>query len=160
MNADSKHEHSLDRAIEEFCFLPTDIENPIRWGFIGAWEADNPNCVVSVLTTSEDDFFNPSASDENVAVFAAVFTNPNTIKVCKYLFRNKEHSRENIKTGCNLSDEELDVAVKPLLEWFFVEWKDGKLESVGHGINNVITLVLMARVAFDEKTCYEKCTIK
>jgi len=146
-------EHSLDRAIEEYRHLPFDLEDSIRWGFIGVWRSGGRSGNVhSIITISEDDYFDkPHSSNENVAAFAAAFTNPNTIKVCKYLFRNADHSRATIMETCQLSDEELDVAVKPLLEWHFAEWKDGSLESISHGINYVVTLVGMTQVAVDEK---------
>ena len=72
-------------------------------------------------------------------------------KVCKYLFRNEEHSRESIMKACQLSDEELEQALKQLLEWHFAEWKDGRLESVEHGVNYAVTLVGMTKTAFDNK---------
>ena len=149
--------HSIDRAIEEYRYLPSNQENPIRWGFIGAWGKGGSNCVVHLHTTTEDEYFNdPDTSEENVAALAAAFTNPNTIKVCRYLFRNREHSREEIKKGCNLNDEELDVAVKPLLEWRFVAWKDGILERSGpdlngQGVNYAVTLIGMTKTAFAYK---------
>lgn len=149
--------HSLNQVIEEYRYLPSNLENPIRWGFIGAWRKGGLSCGYSIITLTEDDFFDkPHASDEIVAAFAATFTNPNTIKICKYLFRNEDHSRESIMKACQLSDEELDAAVKPLLEWHLAEWKDGSLESVEHGVNYVVTLVGMAQVAFDNKASREQ----
>lgn len=144
--------HSLSQAIEEYRYLPSNLEDPIRWGFIGTWGKGGSSCTYSIMTMNQDGYFEkPHSSDEVVADFAAAFTNPNTIKVCKYFFRNKERSREEIKKGCKLSDEELDAAVKLLLEWYFAEWKDGMLENVEHGVNYVVTLVGMAQVAFDNK---------
>jgi len=154
--------HSIDRAIEEYRFLPSNIEKPIRWGFIGAWGKGGSKSVVHAHTTTEDDFFNdPDASEENVAALVAAFTNPNTIKVCRYLFRGGERSREELKKGCSLSDEELDVAVKPLLEWRFVAWKDGRLEHKGpdlngQGVNYAVTLIGMAKTAFAYKDRQEQ----
>jgi hypothetical protein len=144
--------HSIDRAIEEYRFLPSNIEKPIRWGYIGVWGKGGSNLAYSIITLPENEYFDkPQGCDENIAAFAKAFTNPNTIKVCKYLFRNGEHSRESIMKACQLSDEELDAAVKPLLEWHFAEWKDRSLESVDHGIYYVVTLVGMVQVAFDNK---------
>ena len=154
-----EREHSLAKAIQEYNYLPSNLENPIRWGFMGVWGKGGSNSAHSVMTNTEDAFFNdPQSSDENVAAFAAAFTKPGTIKVCKYLFRSRQAgcSREDIKNGCNLTDEELDAAVKPLLEWYFARWVDGKLETSGagvngQGINYVITIIGMAKVAVDNK---------
>ena len=156
--------HSIDRAIEEYRSLPLNVKNPIRWGFLGAWGKGGSNAVTHVHTTTMDDFFNdPDASDENVATLAAVFANPNTIKICRYLFcdretaeNTREYSQEELKKGCNLSDEELDAAVKPLLEWRFVAWKDGILERSGpdlngQGVNYAVTLIGMTKTAFAYK---------
>jgi len=151
--------HSLNKAVEEYRYLPSGLENPIRWVYIGVWGKGGSWCSVNVITTRENDYFDkPHASDEIVAEFAAVFSHHNTIKVCKYLFRNEEHSRKEIKRGCKLSDEELDAAVEPLLGWHFVEWRDDKLESVDQGITYAITLVGMAQVAFDNKVRCEAGT--
>jgi len=154
-----EREHSLFKAIQEYNYLPSNSENPIRWGFMGVWGKGGSNSAHSIITTTEDAFFNdPQSSDENVAAFATAFTNPGTIKVCKYLFRSRQEGclREDIKNGCNLTDEGLDAAVKPLLEWYFARWVDGKLETSGvgvngQGINYVITIIGMAKVAVDNK---------
>jgi len=149
--------HSLHQALAEYRYLPGNMENPIRWGFIGVWGKNGSNSSHSIHTTSEDNYFDdPQASDENVAAFAAAFTNPNTIKICKHLFRNGGRSREEIKGKCSLSDAELDAAVEPLLEWYFAKWKDGNLETGGAGINGqginyVVTLISMVKVAVDNK---------
>jgi len=81
-----EREHSLFKAIQEYNYLPSNSENPIRWGFMGVWGKGGSNSAHSIITTTEDAFFNdPQSSDENVAAFATAFTNPGTIKVCKYL---------------------------------------------------------------------------
>jgi hypothetical protein len=149
--------HSADRAIDEYRYLPSDLKKPIRWGYIGAWGEGGSNCVYNIITTTEDDYFDkPHSSDEIVAGFAAVFSHPNTIGICKYLFREEGRTREEIKKGCGLSDEELDAAVEPLLEWHFAEWKDGMLEGVEHGVHYAVTLVGMAQVAIDSKARREQ----
>lgn len=152
-----EREHSLDKAIQEYRCLSSSMENPIRWGFIGAWGKGGSELAISVHTSSQEEYFDsPDASDENVAAFAAAFTDPNTIRICKHIFRGGGRSREEIKEACNISDEELDAAVKPLLEWYFARWNDGKLKTSGpglngQGVNYVVTLVSMAKVAVDNK---------
>ncbi len=148
--------HSVERAVEEYRYLPHDVENVFRWGFIGAWRKGRASCV-HVTTTSEDDFFNdPDCSPENVAALATAFTNPNTIRVCTYLFHNGGSTREELQSKLNLSHEELDAAVVPLLEWRFVVWKDNRLdprdsELNRQGVNYAITLMAMAKTAFAYK---------
>lgn len=153
-----EREHSLDKALQEYRYLPLDLENPIRWGFMGTWGEAGSNYAFSVHTNTQEKYFDePDTSDENVAAFAAAFTNPNTIRICKYLFRNRENtSREEVKKGCHLSDEELDTAVKPLLEWQFVEWKDERLEGVSSGICYAVTLVGMTKTAISDRTHRER----
>ncbi len=107
-------------------------------------------------TTEEDYFDKPHSGDEVVAGFASVFSHPNTIKVCKYLFREEGRSREEMKKGCRLSDDELDAAVEPLLQWHFAEWKGGMLEAIEHGVHYAVTLVGMAQVAFDSKVRHDQ----
>ncbi len=152
-----EREHSLNKAVQEYRALSWAVEKPIRWGFIGAWEKGGSSCATSVHSTTEDDFFDsPDAGDEGVAAFAAAFTDPNTIKICKHIFREGRRSREEIRKACNLSDEELDAAVKPMIEWYFAKWKDGKLETGGpglngQGVNYAVTLISMAKVAVDSR---------
>jgi hypothetical protein len=152
-----EREHSLDKAVKEYRVLSSSVEKPIRWGFIGAWGKGGSSCAISVHSTTEDDYFDsPDAGDEGVAAFASAFADLNTIKICKHIFREGGRSREEIKKACNLSDEELDAAVKPMIEWYFAEWKDGKLETSGpglngQGVNYAVTLISMAKVAVDSR---------
>ena len=59
--------HSLERAIEEYRYLPSDLKNPIRWGFIGAWRKEGSHLAYSIITVPENDYFDkPQACDENI----------------------------------------------------------------------------------------------
>lgn len=148
--------HSLDRAIEEYRYLPPDVEDAFRWGFIGAWGNGRRACV-HIHTDSKDKFFDdPDADPEHVAALAAVFSSPNTIRVCLYLFHHRKTDREELEKELNLSSEELDEAVKPLLDWRFVVWKEGKLshqesELNKQGVNYAVTLLAMTKTAFGYK---------
>jgi len=157
--------HGLERAIEEYGYLPLDLENPFRWGFIGVWGKGTRgarNCCVHVHTSTEEEFFEDAdCSPEKVAELAAVFTNPHTVAVCIHLVRKNRRTREEIRRDCNLSDEELDAAVKPLLDWRFAAWEEERLEYQEdkgpglnrQGVNYAITLVAMAKcaVAYKER---------
>jgi hypothetical protein len=145
-----ERERKFDKLMQGYRYLPSDVENPIRWGFIGAWGKGGSHYEVDILTTTEDKFFDhPNASDENVAAFARAFTDPNTIRIWKYLFRGGKAAREEIMKGCNLTDGELDAAVKPLLEGHFAEWMGEKLKRTSH--NYVLTLISMARTAIEHR---------
>ncbi len=156
-----EREHSLDKAVQEYRCIPS---NQMRWGFIGVWGKGGSNCSISVHTSSQEEYFDaPDGSDENAAAFAAAFTNPDTIGICKHLFRGGGRSREEIKKERKLSDEELDAAVEPLLEWYYAEWRDGRLETSGpglngQGVNYAVTLVVMTKMAADNKAHHGKST--
>jgi hypothetical protein len=154
--------HGLERAIEEYCYLPLDLENPFRWGFIGSWGKGARNSCVHVHTSTEEEFFDDAdCSPEKVAELAMVFTNPHTVAVCIHLFRKKGQRREEIRRDCGLSDEELDAAVEPLLDWRFAAWEDDRLDYQrdagpglnGQGVNYAVTLAAMAQcaVAYKER---------
>ena len=105
----------------------------------------------SILTMKQEEYFNsPDANDENVAILADAFTNPHTIRIFKHLFfyGNEKNTREEIKSECDLSDDELDAALEAFLDWRFAEWKDDhSLIYSSHGMNWVITLVGMTILA-------------
>ena len=147
--------HSVNQAIEEFRYLPSHLENPIRWGFLGVWGKGGKNCELSIHTTNEEDFFNhPQASDEKVAAFAATFSHPHTIRVCKYLFRHPPPSREELRASCKLSEEEMETALNPLLEGNFVEWQEGRLQRTNP--NFALTLMAMAMTAGEQAAHYQQ----
>ena len=150
---------SVERAVKEFRRLPEDDGQMIRWGTIGAFGEVGvdgaQHMAASILTMKQEEYFNrPDANDENVAVFADAFANPHTIRICKYLFfhGSEKNTREEIKSECNLSDEELDVALEAFLDWRFVEWKDEQsLIYSSHGMNWVISLVGMTKAAIHQR---------
>ena len=146
---------TVEQAVKEFRQIPENGEQMIRWGTIGAFGevgADGAqHMAASILTMKQEEYFNsPDANDENVAVLAAAFTNSHTIRIFKHLFfyGNEKNTREEIKSECNLSDEELDAALEAFLDWRFAEWKDDQsLIYSSHGMNWVITLVGMTKAA-------------
>ena len=141
----------IPRYAQEYRKFPIDAEDPIRWGFIGAWGRGGAHLAMSVLSTSVDTFLAKS-SNEAVAAFAQAFSDPRVIGICKCLFRSEDPvPREQVKQVCNLNDEELDTALEPMLEWHFVRWQDDKLQKIAHGVNWAITLTGMTSEAKNER---------
>ena len=141
----------LSRVFQEYRKFPLDTEDPIRWGFMGAWGRGGAHLATSVVSTSVDNFLSKN-SDETVAAFARVFSDPRVIGICKFLFRREDPVlREQVKQACDLSDEELDTALEPMLEWHFVRWQDNKLQKIAHGVNWAMTLIGMTSEARNER---------
>jgi hypothetical protein len=147
---------AIERATDEFRKLPDNSEDALRWGFIGAWGKGGAqgaqHAAYSINTTSIDAFLDDTA-DEDASAFAAIFQNPHTIGICKHLFRcGGGATLGEIETGCDLSEEEFAEAIKPLLEWHFVEWKEKRLEANGQGVNFALTLIGMTKEGIKHKT--------
>ena len=148
----------LSQVFQEYRKFPIDAEDPIRWGFIGAWGRGGAHFAMSVLSTSVDTFLAKN-SDEAVAAFAQVFSDPRVIGICKCLFRTEDPvPREGVKQACNLSDAELDTALELMLEWHFVRWQDDKLQKIAHGVNWAMTLIGMSSEARNERLKQEEST--
>ncbi|MDE0041081.1 MAG: RNA polymerase sigma factor [Candidatus Poribacteria bacterium] len=158
-SAPSSDNDSVQRAVKEFRQLPEDDEQMIRWGFIGAFGKGGidgaANWACSIHTMKQEEYFGtPEVSDGNVASFATAFTNARSIQICKYLFfrqGNENVTREEIKRECNLSDEELDAALKAFLDWRFIAWNGEELLILGQGMNWAITLIGMTREAINQR---------
>ncbi|NKB67700.1 MAG: hypothetical protein GKR89_11605 [Candidatus Latescibacteria bacterium] len=128
--------------------LPTNVDRPIRWGFIGSWGKAGLHCDVDILTTSEEAFFgHPDATDEKVAAFARAFSNPHTVRLAKYLFHHNGSRREQLLRDCKLSDDELETALRPLIEGHFVQWEEDRLIKTSH--HYILTLMSMTRTSND-----------
>lgn len=152
------HSDQIPRYAQEYRKFPIDAEDPIRWGFMGAWGRGGAHLAMSVLSTSVDTFLAKN-SNETVAGFAQVFSDPRVIGICKCLFNSEDPvPREQVKQACNLSDEELDAALKPMLEWYFVRWQDNKLQKIAHGVNWAMTLIEMTSEARNERHKQEEST--
>jgi hypothetical protein len=148
--------HSLERAVEEYRYLPPGPTS-FRWGFVGVWRGGRNSAHSVYTTTTEEEYFDhPDACPANVAALAAALSNPHTVALCVHLFRKGASTREELQTGCSVSEAELEAAVAPLLEWRYVRWHEGKLAGHGpglctQGLNFVVTLVGMARHSVAER---------
>jgi len=136
--------------------LPENQENGFRWGFIGAWgksgHKGTAHAAYSINTTTVDGFLD-TTDNEEVTAFVEIFTNPNTVAVCKYIFRHSENTTaEEIQKGCRLTAKEVTDALAPLLEWHFIEQKNQQFKADGQGINFCLTLISMTKEAIKHKT--------
>ncbi len=149
-------EGAIERAGAEYRILPGGSEDAFRWGFLGAWGKASPegasHLSMSIHTTTIDSFF-ATRSEEEVAEFAGVFANPDTLRICSCVFRNGGRvGKQALTTSCELDDDAFLRAVTPLLEWHLVEWKGDWVEACGQGVNYAITLTGMAIEGYKQKT--------
>ncbi|MBI1924669.1 hypothetical protein HYR99_10495 [Candidatus Poribacteria bacterium] len=140
--------HSMLRKVRRF---PVHLKEPIRWGFIGGIRG-SAQC--SIYTKEMDEFFKePNGSLENVAEFAQFFINLRTVDVCRHAFQGKQTKTE-LMEACGLTDEELEAAVQPILDWGIAEWKaqddEQKLCGIGHGFALIVTMIALTKTAVNE----------
>ena len=144
----------IERAIAEYRRLPSDAADSLRWGFLAAWGRGGSkgaqNSAHSIHTTNIEEFLESTSSDD-VAAFARVFADPNTVAVCKCIFRYNGATRDQLREDCSLGDAEVDAAIAPLLEWNFVEWREDCLKTMGQGINFCMTILSMAAQGMRQK---------
>ena len=101
----------------------------------------------NIRTTDMEHFF--STTDEEVLDFIKLYNNPDVLSVMRQLFYGAKTKEELLK-ACQLTEEQFNAAINPLVEARLLEWdvsekKRGKvLKGKGHGINNFITLLLVA----------------
>ena len=101
----------------------------------------------TIITTRVDNIFdNPNATPEKVATFLSQLADPHRIDVCRRAFQGYR-TRSQLKAVCNLTDEELDNALQPLLEWEFLRWEqeedEPRLHEGGPGIRFIIPLIFL-----------------
>lgn len=149
-------EGAIDRAVAEYRILPDRSEDAFRWGFIGAWGeagARGAQHACMSINTATIDWFLSARSEEEVARFAGVFTDPNTVRICRCVFRRGgKVSKQDIADDCELDEDAFLRAMRPLLEWHLVEWKGDWLEACGQGVNFAMTITGMAIEGYKQKT--------
>ena len=103
----------------------------------------------AIFTTHVDNIFdNPNTTPEKVAAFVSHLANSVLIDVCRRMSQGYR-CRSELKMICNLTDDELDNALQPLLEWGFLkqEQRDGELILLeeGPGIRFIIPLIFLTQ---------------
>ena len=139
---------SLDRAISEYRQLPATNDRCFRWGFMGAWgkrtDQGVQHACMSINTTTLEGFLS-TRTQEEVAEFAAIFTDPNALRICGCVFRHGgQASEQHLRDERDLDLGALNRTLQPLVSWHLVEWQGDMLVARGQGVNYAMTLTGMA----------------
>ena len=135
---------------EEIHRYPTDGQDFVRCAMIGLIRGDEYSRFgQAIFTTRVDNIFdNPNTTPEKVAAFVSQLANPALIDVCRRMSQGYR-CRSELKMICDLTDDELDNALEPLLEWGFLKWKqeedEPSLHEEGPGIRFIIPLIFLTQ---------------
>ena len=136
--------------MEEIHRYPTEGQDFVRCAIIGLIRGDEySRSGQTIITTRVDNIFdNPNTAPEKVAAFVSQLADPARIDVCRRVCQGYQ-ARSELKTICNLTDDKLDNALQPLLEWGFLkqEQRDGEviLLEEGPGIRFIIPLIFLTQ---------------
>lgn len=103
-------------ALDALLQLPNDPENPITWGYVGAYRAASGqrSSRGSIWTTSTDEFLS-KAPDDAIANLASIFANTTIVAILRQLVEG-ESSVEDLAKGCDIPESEIGKAVEILIE--------------------------------------------
>ena len=145
-----KNECDPDVIMEEIHRYPKDGQDFVRCAMIGLIRGDEySRSGHTIHTTRMDNIFdNPNTTPEKVAAFVSQLADPVRIDVCRRVCQGYQ-ARSELKTICNLTDDELDNALQPLLEWGFLKWEQHQNElsllEDGPGIRFIIPLIFLTQ---------------
>ena len=148
----AKNDCDPEVIMEEIHRYPNDGQDFVRCAIIGLIRGDEySRSGQAILTTRVDDIFdNPNTAPEKVAAFVSQLANPALIDVCRRMSQGYRY-RSELKMICNLTEDELDNALEPLLEWGFLKWKqeedEPSLHEEGPGIRFIIPLIFLTQEA-------------
>ena len=136
--------------MEEIHRYPTEGQDFVRCAIIGLIRGDEySRSGQTIITTRVDNIFdNPNTAPEKVAAFVSQLADPARIDVCRRVCQGYQ-ARSELKTICSLTDDALDNALKPLLEWGFLKWEQREdelsLRERGPGIRFIIPLIFLTQ---------------
>ena len=145
-----KNDYDPEVIMEEIHRYPTDEQDFARCVIIGLIRGDGYSRIgQAILTTHVDNIFdNPNTTPEKVAAFVSQLADSALIDVCRRMSQGYR-CRSELKMICNLTDDELDNALEPLLEWGFLKWKqeedEPSLHEEGPGIRFIIPLIFLTQ---------------
>jgi transposase/DNA-binding HxlR family transcriptional regulator len=134
-------------AFDIICRLPSDAENPITWGFAGAYRYGNRGKKgrVSFWSSSIDEYIN-AVTDSEVSDFASMFTNRIAINVLKQLIEGQKSVAELAKV-CGITDGKMNQTLEPLIAANLVHRKEGDVIKAEYdALAYILTLVNITRL--------------
>ena len=146
LNAEKKE------AMSTLCRLPHNAERPITWGYGGGYRtaAGKMSKRISLWTDTIDNFISRT-SDAEIANLASIFTNPAVVGVLRQLVEGKR-SVEDLAKGCDISEGEIEKAVKTLIGAKLAErTEDNLIEPKNDAVFYFLNFVGMTRVHLDPK---------
>ena len=139
-------------AMSTLCRLPHNAERPITWGYGGGYRtaAGKISKRISFWSDSIDNFIS-STSDAEIANLAGIFANPTVIAIVRQLVEGKR-SVEDLANGCGTSEDEIEKAVKTLIDAKLADrTEDNLIEPKNDAVFYFLNFVGMTRVHLDPK---------
>lgn len=132
-------------AAERFCRLPVGEEEPIAWGIVGAFRKGKGTGIsrrYSFNTTDLESYLQKVTNDE-VAEFAALFTNPITIAILKTIVRDNHPTIEEVASLCNTTVDKIEESLPHLIEKRLIAREGDKLhyKDCADPITGLLTLI-------------------
>ena len=127
--------------------LPDDVQNPIRWGYAGAYRAASGQRSRrgSFWTTNVDEFLS-RAPDAEIVNLAQFFTNPTVVGVLRQLVSGKR-SVTDLANGCGISESEMEETVEMLIDAALVKrTEDNRIEPINDAVFYFLNFVGMVTV--------------
>ncbi|MDE0637999.1 MAG: sigma-70 family RNA polymerase sigma factor [Candidatus Poribacteria bacterium] len=134
-------------ALDALLQLPNDPENPITWGYVGAYRAASGQRLSrgSIWTDSVDNFLS-RAPDAEIVNLAQYFTNPIVVAVLRQLVEGEKSITELAK-GCGISENEMEKTVEMLIDAALVKrTEDNLIEPKNDAVFYLLNFVSMVIV--------------
>ena len=100
-------------AASQILRLPVGEDEPITWGILGAFRTDSQNSKRTALRTTSIDNYLDQLTSEQIASFARVFSDPNTVGILKQLVRGSVDQGE-IEAGPGQKKKDLTTTLNAL----------------------------------------------
>ena len=151
-NLDISIESHKRRILNALFQLHHGARDPITWCYAGAYRAASGerSSRGSIWTTSIDEFFS-KAPDAEIANLASIFANTTIVAILRQLVEGKS-SIEDLAKGCDVSESEIEEAVKTLTEANLASHTaDNFIAPKNDAVFYFLNFVGMTRVHLDPK---------
>lgn len=132
-------------AAEKICRLPVGEDEPISWGIVGAFRKGKGTGIsrrISIYTTDLENYLQKVTNDE-IATFASLFTNPMTIAILKAVVRDDKPTIEDVASRCNTTVDKIEEALPDMIEKRLI-MRDGdqlRTKDCADPITGILTLM-------------------